>query len=122
MGIRLPNLLFDEVKETAEKALQSSLATLGVGMKKLVEDEKTFNEAVDIGYEVLPLPVRLFLRKEKFRLLIASIKERYITEQPLSEHLSDQLALPMSASSNSEIAGHSSGEDDETGKRSKQDE
>ena len=122
MSFRLPNLLSDEVKETAEKALQSSLATLGVGMKKLVEDEKTFNEAVDMGYEVLPLPVRLFLNKETFRLFIASIKERYITEKLPPEHLSDQLALPMSADSDSDISGRSSGETDETGKRSKQDE
>ena len=99
MNFHLPNLLSDEVKESAEKALQSALTILDVGMKNLVEDEKTFNEVVEIGYGALPLPIKLFLRKDNFRLFIVSLKERYVAERLHAGNLNDQLALPLSTDS-----------------------
>lgn len=96
MKFNLGEFFNNELREKAESAIQSSIAKLGVGMKKLVEDDKTFSEVVDLAYEALPLPVRLGLRKESFRKLAISIKDKYTAESSSATKFgADQLPLPI---------------------------
>lgn len=92
----------DEVVARVEKAVQAALNQLGVGMRKLAEDEETCSAVVNLAYEALPLPFRLFLKKDRFEGLVISLKNRYLDKEKAAASTSDQLALPLGQAISSE--------------------
>jgi hypothetical protein len=80
MEFNFGSVVGDEMRAKVDAGVQAALAKIGKGMQDFLEDDETFKEVVDIGYEALPLPIRLGLRKESFRKIVVSLKDRYLTE------------------------------------------
>ena len=87
MDFSLNGLVSEELRGKADNAVHSALEKLGKGMRDFLEDEKTFNEVVDLAYEALPLPVRLGLRKDIFRKFVMSLKANYMADRPSNEEI-----------------------------------
>jgi hypothetical protein len=51
---------------------------VNASVKAFIEDDNAFMNVEDVTYEAFPFPVRWFMKKEKFRILVGEIRDRYV--------------------------------------------
>ena len=75
MEIKIKRIqISEDVEEQIRKVADKAFERAGIVSREAAFDDKKFNKAVKIAYKMLPMPVRLVVKKERFKGIMVEMR------------------------------------------------